>query len=749
MISESVSSEAGVERIFPDDKNRREKFVVGVKSANDPADTTKYTANILFAAATQAAQPAIMGDLIVTDVEELRGFHYADSLLFSQLDGKVVPQRIVRESKEVSDARESILVLEETGIAISWAPDNGFGAIGMNTPLADVLAEITIGTETAETAINQNSGSQSRTYSTAPFRGFSFIYEWNADTGRYTFRLTTNADHPFNDVSEEPIQVVLTRRTRPDERSHFAKTTDTYTADFNPAVGGTRSLSAAQGFKAEKLTITNPPIQELTETEYTAEVARIGQAYCVTVADGSAASNKGEAVLVFDGTSLSARVPGDNEVGYSVYKDKATYFAMTRNPVDGWTAVFGFRHGRLFESGSNQSAAQFNMSVAGDGLNFLSYTREGENDSELVQKVESDFALSRTLDSFSPILDVFADNGFVIFTERGEWSIQGSFQAGASGIGSARARRYSPYGTSRNAGVATVDNQIFFTARNAAFSIKFQGDDLGYPDAVDITARRNELALGGRNGRVVRLAAGQPQDLTGAQMVLFLVELDDATRYIACWNTESNQQHFAWSKWTFPNHRIIDLVEVDNRFFVLADLIVDGVADATKRGLYAFSAEDAENPDEDLGGDQIDNDGTRAAFPCILTTPNIQPVYLAGDGALVYLQFVKDIYVVAEQAGGLSDVDRLRYEVFVPSGPLQDGAFENRVENETEVPSGMSYGVRRVPVGQVALKREYRQGLRASVRQENLLPLHILRLDLECDGGPVNRPSKRLQDPYI
>ena len=384
-------------------------------------------------------------------------------------------------------------------------------------------------------------------------------------------------------------------------------------------------------------------------------------------------------------------------------------------------------------AGSGDFGSRFHASVAGDAVDFLLFTREGDTDQELVQQVNPDFALSRTLDSFSPIVDMYADNGFIIFTESGEWSIQGNFQAGAMGTGTARARRYSTYGAHRRAGVASIDNQVFFSSRKAAFAIKFQGDDIGYPDAVDITARRNEEALA---GELIRIGAAQPEDLTGSKMVFFLCE-DGGKRYISTWHTESLQEHFAWSQWTFPSHFIVDMAVVDNRVFVLADLIEDGIRNTAKRAVYVFSAAEADTAG--MAGDQTDAD-ERAAFPVVLETPSVEAVPIAGDAAFPLPTQITRQHIYCLKAGGLTDDDRLMVRTTDPDGEEVVQHCHNLLFGETAPPDGMPYGKRVVDGGarNLSAQNDYHKGFRVLVEQTNLHPFHFLRLDTEGSVGAAS-----------
>ena len=94
LVSPNNTSANGVKRLFAFDKNDREKFVLGLKASGT---ANQWTAVSLAATGDEAVQGEATGTLTLTDIDSARAFHYADSLLFTQLDGQVVPQRILLE----------------------------------------------------------------------------------------------------------------------------------------------------------------------------------------------------------------------------------------------------------------------------------------------------------------------------------------------------------------------------------------------------------------------------------------------------------------------------------------------------------------------------------------------------------------------------------------------------------------------------------------------------------------------------
>ena len=229
-------------------------------------------------------------------------------------------------------------------------------------------------------------------------------------------------------------------------------------------------MGVAEALSAGYFEIKNPPVRRVTQAQYNA----LGTPYINfrVAVTGTGSNDPGERVLEFQdvgGTRrLAARVPNPEERGYPTDKriDHTTYYVMDWNDEEGWPAVLGFRFNRLFASGSGDRGSEFTLSTAGDALDFLLYTRRDATEDEISEQIDADFAMRRSLDSFSQIVEVYADNGLVIFTERGEWSIQGELTGRVlRGQELQGLVRYSSYSTERNAGVGNIDNQIFFVAQ--------------------------------------------------------------------------------------------------------------------------------------------------------------------------------------------------------------------------------------------------------------------------------------------
>ena len=753
-VLSSIDIAASVERIFPFNKNEQEKFVIGLRPNDPDVDDDTWKAVNMVSEGAISALPEIDGELTFTDITSVKGFHYADSLLFTQLDGKQPIQRVVRETATVADARTDINVLRINNVAVTAAP-NGFVAAEVDG--ARIRFDLAIGTNIdsfqGHRFDNANPNNVGRVGNlTTDTSGYIFEAFWREDTKRYDFVLQVASSVGFNKFIDDGITVKIVRVVGEMDAT-------TQTVDFVTVVGSARTLARAEGLKSEYLTIKNPPVTELTTAEFNAlpDSTKGGYGVQTAVPSGDADTDTGERVLEFNGTDLTARKPGLNERGYPIRtKDQApTSYLMDWNDRDGFPAALAFRHNRLAAAGANDNGARMWFSVAGDALEYLLYTREG-TESEFSTKIEQDFALSRTLDSFSKIQDLYADNGFVIFTDRDEWSIQGTFGAGGDQTATARARRYSTYGSAANVGVGNVDNQLFFVARNSAFSLIFQGDDLGYVAASDLTAKRNEDAL---QGRPIRLVAAQPDDLNTLKMVAILVDPEDGTNpYIAVWHTETfggdlrapDFQHQAWAKWTFDNHQIIDICEVDNKIYVLADRLVDGAYG--DRALYVFdgsSSEMAGVAGDETGPAGGDADGVpiRSAFDIILETPEMLPIPQVGEPGLLYPKTLKRIHVTGDCFGGELDAEVMTATLQTPDGEEVIGSFDNFVVDRRPNPQRKKRVCDSVQGTDLDAQGDSDFPTTVTIKQTGMNPFRIHRIDIEATAqspAPSNRNARTI-----
>ena len=243
----------------------------------------------------------------------------------------------------------------------------------------------------------------------------------------------------------------------------------------------------------------------------------------------------------------------------------------------------------------------------------------------------------------------------------------------------------------------------------------------------------------------MRIVSAQPGDLDTLKLVAFLVE-NGGDPYIAVWHSESTHEHFAWSKWTFPRHRIHDIAEVDNRIFVLADptfevtITVDGEErmvqqpDATKRQIYAFSGTTAETVGE--AGDWVDTD--RQSFPIILETPSVESVPLGGESAIVYPTNIFRCHIYGRACGGRAANTRARIRVQSEAG-IRDFPVKNLLVGEAK--SSADFGKRVIDVGitNLTAQSNYRDPHTIRVEQDNLEPFHLYRLDIECTASAARQ----------
>ena len=401
---------------------------------------------------------------------------------------------------------------------------------------------------------------------------------------------------------------------------------------------------------------------------------------------------------------------------------------MAWNRRDGWPVAAGFRNGRLIFAGSNGNPASLWFSTIGNGRNFTQATAAPVPKNDDVpadldgSEVNADFGMVRVLDSFERVTTLFSDNAFVLFTEGGEWTIEGAFAADDET--SALARKYSQYGSAQNVGVDAVDQLIFFTARQAAFALQFKGDDYGY-EPINITALRNENAFAGR--QVVRVGAAQPTDLDGANVALFLLggEKPAGAPDIAAFFINRWTQHSAWAKWTFPRHRILDMVVVDDDIFLLADEL-DEAGEVARRVVARMDAERATMTGE--AGDAV-SEGV-APFPVVLRTPDILNPYQQ-DGAWIYPKSLVRATLTAEAATESPASDIIKLSVCAGSRVIRAFQFP-RFEGEgvwgrrAVDCHGFDSGAIRLQRGEFCVRLE----------QNDANPLHLLRLDLDIEAEP-------------
>ena len=502
-----------------------------------------------------------------------------------------------------------------------------------------------------------------------------------------------------------------------------------------------RETSTIQGFEVVPVEHINPPVTPITALRDNAgnvlTVATAQRIYGTDYVNVATGAND-EAVLVYqtqpDGTQkLISRAPQKGEVGLPVDTANGTAFVMDWNDLNGWMEVTGHRQGRLIVSGSyDQSPTFYGTVVSATGAIEWTAERKANEDVDNGSTVAPDFGFKRTLDSFERIVAMFADNGFVIFTEGGEWSIQGVMNAAE--FGSLRARKYSHYGCQPYLGVTAIDSQIFFFNQESAYSLLFQGDDVGY-DAEDFTSLFNETIL--QNG-VRRLFSCQPRGMGGTKVVCMLTPVTGnfGSNDLVVWHTEKSIGRFGFTVWRFPHYQVVDAVSVRDEIYILADT---SFADpnnfdtiVTERRVFRldpFEAEVSGNagdwvptaPDTDSG---TLAEGGAQPFPIELQLVNVIAAEGSDDGWTA--PFTLDsIYFDALMA---QDVQvALTNEL----NQTKTHNLQNNAPGDNPEALPTRYGRRRIKPHSSALNqdKDIRDGFFLSISQNNLEPAHYLRVD--------------------
>ena len=719
-LSVIAAVEANTARIFGWHRSERERFLVGITRGGE---ARIYNTDI----PTPDNAPAIKGSLSFANAERINAFHFADTMIITTPGQS--PQEIVLQDRAALESSGQVRTIIETGIALESIPDTLSGRddapeLSPNH-YAGVSLTLRIGTE-SDTVENALLGSLGSVYYNGGFTIGGQEYIVFLSAGRNEANPTWRLQFRTRETDEFiPLDA--------DIRLEVSRAGTTDTIQIVAVATGLDAAAVAEGFEARAMTIKNPPVIRLSAADYataTAGGSAIAGA-CITIpapaSVGDKPANKGK-VLTWDGTTLSAATPGDEELGLPPGR-----WCMEWNARDGWPSAAGFRDGRLIFAGSGAGSATLWFSTIGAGRNFLQARAapqpkvndvagtEDLNGSE----VEADYGMKRILNSFERIVSLYADNQLVIFTEGGELAVSGNFDA--SSLVSAQARKYSNYGSAPNVGSAAVDRVLFFAARQSAFVLEFQGDDIGY-SPTNITTLRNEEAFGGRE--VIRLVAVQSAELNGANVALFLVGAGGGENpYLAAFHTDRATGHAAWTKWTFPRHRIIDMAQVDNDVLLLADELDEGGNAVVRRVIVRLDGEAAEVAG--MAGDEVE--GGRVAFPCVLRTPDLLVPQLAGEG-WVYPKTITRAHMDAAVAGGAFEADEVEFILRTASGAEKKYSFGNLAPGEAGEPPPAEFGRRSIDCGTYhPAQKNARYPLTATIRQENLRPFHIFRADFELE----------------
>ena len=218
-----------------------------------------------------------------------------------------------------------------------------------------------------------------------------------------------------------------------DVRVEVSRGGTTDTINLVAAATGISPQAQAEGFEARKMTIINPPVVKLSDSEFKAAKASAPVAdFCLNIPEpasvGEKPANKGQ-VLIWNGTELvrqparaaeaaSGDVPAivglaEGEPDESQLGLPPGNWCMAWNRRDGWPVAAGFRNGRLIFAGSNGNPASLWFSTIGNGRNFTQATaapvpENGDVPADLDgSEVNADFGMVRVLDSFERVTTAF------------------------------------------------------------------------------------------------------------------------------------------------------------------------------------------------------------------------------------------------------------------------------------------------------------------------------------------------------
>lgn len=481
---------------------------------------------------------------------------------------------------------------------------------------------------------------------------------------------------------------------------HYGDTLILTCPEFPPLALRREGTDASPTFTFKPIEIRNPPMRKWnTLNEYNAEVTRIGTPY---TANGNVQGSDKEQTFIWDGSTLERRSVNDDEVG-----KRQGYYSMIWNPVDGWPAVSELKDGRLVFAGSKSHPATIWYSVVGDALDFLDDTplpdipETQQTDESTNEDIKADYATSRRLNAFNPIVSLRSDTDLLVFTEGGEWSIEGVMDA--EDITTARARQYGHLGSQPATGTAAIDDQVFYASKNSAQGLLYDSTFRGYIP-YNITAGRNEKLL--NEARVVRLAAAQPKNLNGSYLVFYLK--DDGE--IAVYHTLNKQEFMAWSRWNFNETigHISDIACVDDDIYLLD---ARGRVHVMEPWLY-----------QDAG-----SKFTTRIETCQLTYSYLR---VPPQGYVTIKQLI-DFHITAADASELT--------CKVRNSTTGDKEFKipdniSAADPDEEPDPGM-WGRRRVVLGITDVQAAYNKGedMTMIIESNANAPLHIDRLDIQVE----------------
>ena len=308
--------------------------------------------------------------------------------------------------------------------------------------------------------------------------------------------------------------------------------------------------------------ITNPPVKYwASNTEYNAELTRIGSQYGVNLAAGQK--------MKWNGTALVAEAIGNDDLQVPIGR-----YTMDWNAADGWYRTTSSRDSRLIHGGSLGLPNKLWFSTAEKANDFQrSYVErpgEGVDQSPIAAQVISDFGFSRFIDGNDPIQNMYSGQSFQVYGRSGEYVMFGSLDA--SNLSRLEIRKYGSLGSRASVGVVEIDEHTYFFTGDSAITLFYLSDEQGYKpynlntqynESVfktywndTITRDRVEVYNGLVPQRVIRLAGGNTGDINSGYPVYFL----DDNGWVKVFHTEhkanNRQGFFAWSRYNFFQEQV-------------------------------------------------------------------------------------------------------------------------------------------------------------------------------------------------
>ena len=445
-------------------------------------------------------------------------------------------------------------------------------------------------------------------------------------------------------------------------------------------------------FRVQYVQFTNPPVSDvLTETQFNAEVSRIGADYCLNQVDSRTTfygpeqdalppyqiDDAESLALGSDNVFTASRIPSnfpdrtrlDTTTKIAAERVKGTFKfrqvaagdsdlfrhegrrAMLWNPTDGFPRAVGSWDTRLVLGGTRRNPNTLWFSVENRGFDFLDRSKNeilGANAREANSIIDANFALRYSLDKADIIENIYSSNSLIVLAQNTENILSGRiFAADLSWL---RSQASSALGSRGSIGLADLDKQIFIFNGESATALRFVSDEAGYRNR-NISSEFNEdifldsrrhISVDGRvvpnpeYGRVVpviRVAGGLIRGSQGAYQVFYL----NTNGEILVWHTLEDSRFFAWSKWNF--------FEGEER---VGTQIIDIMYHTSSRRLFVLdNTGDVYIMDEDLTFDEFRVPGDtltveRDGIECIVRTAPIAGRDLAGGG-LQYMKRLKEV----------------------------------------------------------------------------------------------------------